>query len=200
MVAEMSEAWQAGEAHAERIRQLEAQLKESEDHYARVKLACQEGVRSNQVLLDQCLARQMEAEQSASFAAEEVKTLQDQLSSTQDALLQAEQNAEDVKSSYECRIEDLERQALTVKSLSKEARLELEIQGVDHFKRSSAYDALFLREFQRRMVSAGEFFKMKNRVTDRAKANWSLSIKKYVDTSLESLRIQMKEWRAYCQS
>ena len=43
----------------------------------------------------------MEAEQKASFAAKEVKTLQDQLSSTQDALLQAEQNAEDAKSSYE---------------------------------------------------------------------------------------------------
>ena len=89
---------------------------------------------------------------------------------------------------------------MTVKSLSKEARLELEIQGVDHFKRSPAYDALLLREFQRGMVSAGEFFKMKNRETDRAKANWSLSIKKHVDTSLESLRIQMKEWRAYCRS
>ncbi|KAK0574471.1 hypothetical protein LWI29_024181 [Acer saccharum] len=54
----------------------------------------------------------------------------------------AEQNAEDTKSSYERRIEDLERQALTIKSLSKESRLELEIQGVDRFKRSPAYDAL----------------------------------------------------------
>ena len=82
MVAEMSEAWQAGEAQAERIRRLEAQLKESEYRCPRVELACQEGARSNQVLLDQCLAHQMEAEQKASFAAEEVKILQDQLSST----------------------------------------------------------------------------------------------------------------------
>ena len=100
----------------------------------------------------------MEAEQRASSAAEEVKTLRDQLSSTQGALLQAEQTAEDAKSSYERRIEDFEHQALTVKSLSKEARLELEIQGVDRFKRSPAYDALLLREFQRGMVSAREFF------------------------------------------
>ncbi|KAK1575900.1 hypothetical protein Q3G72_009348 [Acer saccharum] len=200
MVAEMSKAYRTSEAQEERIKRLEAQLKESEDRRARVELACQEGARSNQVLLDQCLARQMEAEQKASFAAEEAKTLQDQLSSTQDALLQAEQNAEDAKSSYEYRIENLEHQALTVKSLSKEARLELEIQGVDRFKRSPAYDALLLREFQRGMVSAGEFFKMKNRATGRARANCSLSIKKHVDTSLESLRIQMKEWQAYCQS
>ena len=89
---------------------------------------------------------------------------------------------------------------MTIKSLLKEARLELEIQGVDHFKRSPAYDALLLWEFQRGMVSAGEFFKMKNRAIDWARANWSLSIKKHVDTSLESLRIQMKEWRAYCRS
>ena len=74
-------------------------------------------------------------------------------------MLQAEQIAEDAKSAYEHRIEDLERQALTVRSLSKEARLELEIQSVDRFKKSPAYDALLLREFQRGMVSAGEFFK-----------------------------------------
>ncbi|KAK0587505.1 hypothetical protein LWI29_023996 [Acer saccharum] len=94
----------------------------------------------------------------------------------------------------------LDSQVLTVKSLLKEARLELEIQGVDRFKRSPAYDALLLQEFQRGMVSAGEFFKQKNRAIDRARANWSLSIKKHVDTSLESLRIQMKEWWAYCRS
>ena len=52
MVAEMSEACQAGKAQVERIRRLEAQLKESEDRYARVELACQEGAKSNQVLLD----------------------------------------------------------------------------------------------------------------------------------------------------
>ena len=86
-------------------------------------------------------------------------------------MLQAKQNAEDAKSSYERRIEDLERQALTVRSLSNEARLELEIQGVDRFKRSPAYDALLLREFQRGMVSTGEFFGMKNKATDRARAN-----------------------------
>ena len=167
----MSGACQAGEAQAERIRRLEAQLKESEDRRSRAELACQEGAKSSQMLLDQCLSRQMEAEQRASSTAEEVKTLQDQLSSTQDALFQAEQTAEDAKSSYERRIEDLERQALTVKSLSKEARLELEIQGVDHFKRSLAYDALLLREFQRGMVLAREFFNQKNRATDWARTN-----------------------------
>ncbi|KAK0579786.1 hypothetical protein LWI29_031429 [Acer saccharum] len=109
MVAEMSGACQAGEAQAERIRRLEAQLKESEDHRSRAESACQEEARSSQVLLDQCLARQMEAEQRASSVAEDVKTLQDQLSSTQEALLRSEQIAEDAKSSYERRIDDLER-------------------------------------------------------------------------------------------
>ncbi|KAK1582979.1 hypothetical protein Q3G72_019935 [Acer saccharum] len=145
-------------------------------------------------------ASYVKAEQQASSVAEEVRTLQDQLSSTLEALLRAEQNAEDAKSTYERRIEDLECQALTAKELSKEARLEMELQSVDRFKRSPAYDALLLREFQRGMVSASEFFKQKNRATDRARANWSLSIRKHVDTSLESLRIQMKEWRAYCKS
>ncbi|KAK0586984.1 hypothetical protein LWI29_015697 [Acer saccharum] len=200
MVAEMSGACQAGEAQAEKIRRLEAQLKESEDHCSRAELARQEEARSSEMLINQCLARQMEAEQRASSAAEEVRTLQDQLSSTREALLRAEQNAEDGKSAYERRIDDLECQALTAKELSKGARLEMELQSVDRFKRSPAYDALLLREFQRGMVSAGEFFKQKNRATDRARANWSLSIRKHVDTSLESLRIQMKEWRAYCRS
>lgn len=196
----MSEACRAGAALEDRIRRLEAQVKASEDHCAQVELASQERAKSSQVLLDQCLARQLEAEQRASLADEQVGALRDQLSSSQDALLRAEQNAEDAKASYERRIEDLGQQALTVKSLSKEARLELEIQGVDRFKRSPAYDALLLREFQRGMVSAGEFFGMKNRATDRARTNWRLSIKKHVDTSLDSLRVQMKQWRAYCRS
>ncbi|KAK0578480.1 hypothetical protein LWI29_011102 [Acer saccharum] len=183
-----------------KIRRLEAQLKESEDHCSRAELARQEEARSGEMLVNQCLARQMEAEQRASSAAEEVRTLQDQLSSTREALLRAEQNAEDAKSAYERRINDLECQALTAKELSKGSRLEMELQSVDRFKRSPAYDALLLREFQRGMVSAGEFFKQRNRATDRARANWSLSIRKHVDTSLESLRIQMKEWRAYCRS
>ena len=62
-------------------------------------------------------------------------------------MLQAEQKAEEAKLSYERRIKDLECYALTVESLSKEARLELEVQGVDRFKRSSTYDAFLLREF-----------------------------------------------------
>ena len=51
-------------------------------------------------------------------------------------MLQAEQKAEEARLSYERQIEDLKNQALTVKSLSNEAWLELEIQRVDHFKRS----------------------------------------------------------------
>ena len=57
MVAEMSGACQTGEAQAERIRRLEAQLKESEDRRSRAESACQEGAKSGQMLLDQCLAR-----------------------------------------------------------------------------------------------------------------------------------------------
>ncbi|KAK0589379.1 hypothetical protein LWI29_013432 [Acer saccharum] len=83
------------------------------------------------MLVNQCLARQMEAEQRASSAAEEVRTLQDQLSSIREALLRAEQNAEDAKSAYERRINDLECQALTAKELSKGSRLEMELQSVD---------------------------------------------------------------------
>ncbi|KAK0571125.1 hypothetical protein LWI29_011465 [Acer saccharum] len=63
MVAEMYGACQAGEAQAERIRRLEAQLNESEDHCSRAELARQEEAESNQMLLNQCLARQMEAKQ-----------------------------------------------------------------------------------------------------------------------------------------
>ena len=53
----MSGACQAGEAQAERIKRLEAQLKESEDRCSRAELASREGAKSSQVLLDQCLAR-----------------------------------------------------------------------------------------------------------------------------------------------
>lgn len=102
-------------------------------------------------------------------------------------MLQAKQKTKETKSCYECRIEDLNNQTLAVKSLSKEARLELEIQWVDHFERFPAYDALLLKEFQRGIVSTGEFFKVKNRAIDRARANWSSSIRRHVDKSLEAL-------------
>ena len=88
--------------------------------------------------MDRCLASQLEAEQRASLATDEAKRLRDLLSSTQEAMLQAEQKAEEARLGYERQAEDLKNQALTVKSLSKEARLELEIQGVDRFKRSPA--------------------------------------------------------------
>ena len=71
----MSGACQAGEAQTEKIRRLEAQLKESEDHCSRAELARQEEARSSEVLINQCLGRQMEAEQRATSAAEEVRTL-----------------------------------------------------------------------------------------------------------------------------
>ena len=150
--------------------------------------------------MDRCLASQLDAEQRASSAADEVKHFQDLLSSTQEAMFRAKQKAEEAKLSYERQTEDLKNQALTVKSLSKEARLELEIQGVDRFKRSPAYDALLLWEFHRGMVSAREFFKVKNKATDRARANWNYSVDNHVETSLDSLHAQMKVWRAYCRS
>ena len=132
---------------------------------------------------------QIEADQMAYLDAEEASTLRDLLSSTQETMLWVEQKVEEAKSSYEHRIEDLELQALTIESLSKDVRLELEIQGVDRFKRSPAYDALLLREFHLGMVSAGKFFKVKNRAIDRARTNWSLSIKKHMDRSLKALQI-----------
>ena len=177
MVAEMSEACLTSQAQSDRIKRLEAQLKESEDNRARVELACQEKIKSHQEFMDRCLASQLEAEQRASLATDEAKRLRDLLSSTQEAMLQAEQKAEEARLGYERQAEDLKNQALTVKSLSKEARLELEIQGVDRFKRSPAYDALLLREFHQGMVSAREFFKVKNRATDRARLTGTVRLR-----------------------
>ncbi|KAK0572766.1 hypothetical protein LWI29_036944 [Acer saccharum] len=54
---------------------------------------------------------------------------------------------------------------------------------------SSCLHNFFNSASYREMVSAGEFFKMKNRATDRDRANWDLSVKKHVDTSLESLQV-----------
>jgi hypothetical protein len=101
MVAEMSEACLASQAQTDRIKRLEAQLKESEDNRARVELACQEKIRSHQEFMDRCLASQLDAEQRASSATDEVKRLQDLLSSTQEAMLQAEQKAEEARLGYE---------------------------------------------------------------------------------------------------
>ena len=90
MVAEMSEACLTSQSQSDRIKRLKAQLKESEDNRARVELACQEKIKSHQKFMDRCLASQLEAEQRASLATDEAKRLRDLLSSTQEAMLQAE--------------------------------------------------------------------------------------------------------------
>ena len=90
-------------------------MKESEDRYARIESACQRKIRANQEFMDRYLTSQIEVEQKASLDVDEVKHLKDLLSFTQESMLQAEE----VKSSYERKIKDLEHHALTVESLSK---------------------------------------------------------------------------------
>ena len=82
MVAEMSGVCQVSQAQVDKIKYLEAQLKESEGGRARTELAYREKIRANQEFMDRCLAGQVEAEQKASTAIDEVRHLKDLLSST----------------------------------------------------------------------------------------------------------------------
>ena len=56
MVAEISGACLASLAQVDRIRHLEAQLKENKDGRAWTKVACQKKIKSHQEFMDRCLA------------------------------------------------------------------------------------------------------------------------------------------------
>ena len=126
MVAELTDALQTNLARADKIKRLGVQLKESEEALAHTERICQKKLGANKVFINRCLAAQLKVEQYASFVEEEARSLKNLLSTAQESMLQAEK-AKVARLAFEKKIEDLNRQAITVETLSKEARLELEI-------------------------------------------------------------------------
>ena len=103
---------------------------------------------------DGFLAAQLATEEKLFAAEEENQSLQEQLAESQASLaahMEAERLAEEAKERAERESEDLHNQLAFKDVILGALKAGLEVQAVDRFKRSLAYDALLLREFERGM-------------------------------------------------
>src|SRR5579862_4608706 len=75
----------------------------------------------------------------------------------------------------------------------------LEVEAVDRFKRSPAYDAFLLREFERGMRQSRKFFAMKDHSNDKALRRFDKSLQLHMDDAVSSIKEQMKRWKAHCR-
>ncbi|KAK0599949.1 hypothetical protein LWI29_010099 [Acer saccharum] len=77
-----------------------------------------------------------------------------------------------------------------MKALFKEARVELELQAVNHFKRSPAYHAMMLRELHQGFITTRHFFRKRDRTTLIALYKWDMSIERHKEDVLEVVKGQ----------
>ena len=144
----------AEESHAQQF----AQLRESVDGHLSARLA---------------------AEEKLSAAEEEIRLLKEHLSASQEsftARLEAERVAEEAKEKAEHEAQDLHNQLSSRELIFDNLKAVLEAEAVDRFKRSPAYDALLLREFERGMRQSKKFFAMKDHSNDKALRRFDRSL------------------------
>ena len=75
----------------------------------------------------------------------------------------------------------------------------LEVEAVDHFKRSPTYDVFLLREFERGMRQSRKFFAMKDHSNDKALRRFDKSLQLHMDDAVSSIKEQIKRWKAHCR-
>ncbi|KAK0577888.1 hypothetical protein LWI29_001848 [Acer saccharum] len=110
------------------------------------------------------------AEEKLVVAEEEIRLLREQLSASQESLaarLEAERLTEGAKEKAEREAADLRNQLASHEVILTDLKAVLEVEAVDRFKRSPAYDALLLREFEKGMRQAKKFFAMKDHSTEK---------------------------------
>ncbi|KAK0585815.1 hypothetical protein LWI29_034318 [Acer saccharum] len=168
---------EAKETHAQQL----AQLRESADGHLSTRLA---------------------AEEKLVVAEEEIRLLREQLSASQESLaarLEAERLTEGAKEKAEREAADLRNQLASHEVILTDLKAVLEVEAVDRFKRSPAYDALLLREFEKGMRQAKKFFAMKDHSTDKALRRFDRSLEQHMADGVGSIKEQIKRWRAHCR-
>ncbi|KAK0592059.1 hypothetical protein LWI29_012594 [Acer saccharum] len=167
----------AEESHAQQF----AQLRESSDGHLSARLA---------------------AEEKLSAAEEEIRSLKELLSSSQEsfaARLEAERVAEEAKEKAELEAADLRNQLSSRDLIFENLKAVLEVESVDRFKRSPAYDALLLREFEKGMRQAKKFFAMKDHSNEKALKRFDKSLQQHMAHGVDSIKDQMRRWKAHCR-
>ncbi|KAK1589424.1 hypothetical protein Q3G72_033930 [Acer saccharum] len=83
-------------------------------------------------------------------------------------------------------------------SVDGDLKAVLEVEAVDRFKRSSAYDAFLLREFEKGMRQSKTFFAMKDHLNEKALRRFEKSLQLHMDNAVGSIKEQIKRWKAHC--
>ncbi|KAK0596415.1 hypothetical protein LWI29_015485 [Acer saccharum] len=120
---------------------------------------------------DGYLSAQLATEEKLNTAEEEIRLLREQLSANQESLaarFKAERLAEEAKEKAEREALDLRNQLSSHEVILNDLKAVLEVEAVDRFKRSPAYDALLLREFEKGMRQSKKFFAMKDHSNEKA--------------------------------
>ncbi|KAK0574143.1 hypothetical protein LWI29_018809 [Acer saccharum] len=130
---------------------------------------------------------------SAQLAAEE------KLGESLAARLEVERLTKDAKEKAEREAADLHNQLASHEVILTDLKAVLEVEAVDRFKRSPAYDALLLREFEKGMRQAKKFFAMKDHSTDKALRRFDRSLQQHMADGVGSIKEQIKRWRAHCR-
>ncbi|KAK0579175.1 hypothetical protein LWI29_022239 [Acer saccharum] len=122
-----------------------------------------------------------------------------QLRESADARLEAERLAEEAREKAKREVLDLRNQLSSRDVIFNDLKDVLEVEAVDHFKRSPAYDALLLREFERGMRQSKKFFAMKDHSNEKALRRFDKSLKLHMDSAVGSIKEQRKRWKADCR-
>ncbi|KAK0578755.1 hypothetical protein LWI29_015694 [Acer saccharum] len=174
---------------------LEAEKLEAEENHAQQLAQLREST-------DGHLSAQLTVEEKLGVAEEEIRLLREQLSASQESLaarLEVERLTEDAKEKAEREAADLRNQLASHEVILTDLKAVLEVEAVDRFKRSPAYDALLLREFEKGMRQAKKFFAMKDHSTDKALRRFDRSLQQHMASGVGSIKEQIKRWRAHCR-
>ncbi|KAK0594645.1 hypothetical protein LWI29_033583 [Acer saccharum] len=143
---------------------------------------------------------QLAAEEKLSAAEEEIRSLKEHLSASQEsfaACLEAERVAEEAREKAEHEALDLRNQLSSRELIFDNLKAVLEVEAVDRFKRSPAYDALLLREFERGMRQSKKFFAMKDHSNENALRRFDRSLQQHVASGVGSIKEQIRQWKAH---
>ncbi|KAK0575635.1 hypothetical protein LWI29_004207 [Acer saccharum] len=139
-------------------------------------------------------AEKLSAEESY---AQQLTHLRDQESLA--ARLEAERITEEAKEKAEHEALDLRNQLSSRELIFDNLKAILEAEAVDRFKRSPAYDALLLCEFERGMRQSKKFFAMKDHSNEKALRHFDSSLQQHMASEVGSIKEQIKRWKAHCR-
>ncbi|KAK0582818.1 hypothetical protein LWI29_029917 [Acer saccharum] len=137
-----------------------------------------------------------------SAAEEEIRSLKEHLSASQESFatrLEAERVAEEARERAEHEALDLRNQLSSRELIFDNLKAVLEAEAVDRFKRSPAYDALLLREFEKGMRQSKKFFAMKDHSNEKALKRFDRSLQQHMASGVDLIKEQIKRWKAHCR-